>query len=376
MPQPAIPGHEDPPPLENRPDDVAVQAFEMATAPARWLLNLGADGSVALTATYALARAVVREAAERWPDWWNAELFGPPHREDDLAVLGALHDGLRRLKLVRRRARKLHITARGRELADDAAALLRVLIADLGRGDPFTETVAATVTGKLAARAPCEHDDLVASAIREARRGGWRNPDGQAPTERDVSWVVSEVLCRGEAYGVIERRPDSGQSRFHRSQIVLTGAARVVLGLDSDQFAGTVVLVFDAELLNARGVRARLAVGVRQHLTALHDAIQEAFGWYDDHLYSFWIDGELWGDENAELARPGTPDEAPQTADVPLAELDLAIGAKIAYVFDYGDEWRVRLILRQQTEPDGGVYPRVLKREGTPPSQYPEHDQD
>ncbi len=376
MPPPEHPPREDPTPLGDRPGDVAAHHVEAATAPARWLLEAGSDGGVALTATYALARAVVREAADRWPGWWNAELFGPPHREADLAVLEALHDGLRRLKLVRRRARKLHTTPRGRELADDAAALLRVLIADLGGGDPFTEAVAAAMTGRLAAGAPCEHDDLVAPALREVRSGGWRDPDGQAPTERDVSWVVSEVLCRGEAYGVIERRPDSGQSRFRRSQIVLTSAAKVALGLDGDQFAGTAVLVFDAELLNARGVRARLAVGARQHLTALHDAIQEAFGWYDDHLYSFWIDGEFWGDENAEFARPGTPDGASQTADVPLAELDLAIGAKIAYVFDYGDEWRVRLVLRQQTDADDRTYPRVLKRDGTPPPQYPEHDQD
>ncbi|MGO9319319.1 MAG: IS1096 element passenger TnpR family protein [Solirubrobacteraceae bacterium] len=74
------------------------------------------------------------------------------------------------------------------------------------------------------------------------------------------------------------------------------------------------------------------------------------------------MDGEFWGSENAEYARPGTPDGSSQTADVPLAELDLAIGAKIAYVFDYGDEWRVRLKLREEAEPDGGAYPRVLNR--------------
>jgi len=37
-----------------------------------------------------------------------------------------------------------------------------------------------------------------------------------------------------------------------------------------------------AELLNARGVLARLAVLERQHLTSLHDAIQQAFGWWAD----------------------------------------------------------------------------------------------
>src|SRR2546425_6748320 len=64
-----------------------------ATAPARWLLDAAASGGIAPTQTYALARAVVREAAERWPHWWDAELFGPPHPEADVPVLQALHDG-------------------------------------------------------------------------------------------------------------------------------------------------------------------------------------------------------------------------------------------------------------------------------------------
>ena len=68
------------------------------------------------------------------------------------------------------------------------------------------------------------------------------------------------------------------------------------------------VLVFDAELLNASGLRARLAIRARQHLTALHEAIQKAFGWHDDHLYSFWIDGEFWA-----ARTPSTRDRAPPT---------------------------------------------------------------
>jgi hypothetical protein len=65
------------------------EALERATAPARWLLDMGAEG-IALTQTHALARAVVREGAERWPQWGDAELFGPPHREADVRVLGEL----------------------------------------------------------------------------------------------------------------------------------------------------------------------------------------------------------------------------------------------------------------------------------------------
>ena len=209
----------------------------------------------------------MREAAERWPVWWDAELFGPPHREAELPILEELRDGLRRMKLVRRRARVLYATPLGRDLAADSDRLLRVLAADLGRGDPFTESVAAAMTDKLAAEGPCEHDDLVVSAFQEVGNGGWRDPDGDPPTERDISSVVTEVICRGEGYGVIARRPDSAGSRFRHGLLALTDGATVALGRGGDNSPGKTVLVFDVELrhrllLQAHGFEGLVSVQV------------------------------------------------------------------------------------------------------------------
>lgn len=64
---------------------VAVEAGD-AVEPARWLLECGEE-VIALTQTGALARSLVREAVERWPHWWRSDLFGPPHRETDVAPL-------------------------------------------------------------------------------------------------------------------------------------------------------------------------------------------------------------------------------------------------------------------------------------------------
>lgn len=66
-------------------------------------------------------------------------------------------------------------------------------------------------------------------------------------------------------------------------------------------------------------------------------------------------------------------DEGSRTANVPISELELSVGAKIAYLFDFGDDWRVRLTLREQGNPDGGDYPRVIALKGTPPQQYDDH---
>ncbi len=345
------------------------EGVERATAPVRWLLDMGVEG-IALTQTHALARAVVREGAERWPQWWDAELFGPPHREADVRVLEELREGLRRLGLVRRRGRQLRSTKRGRELAQDPQALLEVLAGDLGGGDEFTGVAADAIADALAT-GERNHDELAEAAATAARRGRWADGAGRPPSPTDLSWVVSEVLCRGEAYGLIERRHDDEGPRW-RSLLTLTDAGARVLATTRPGPIGGTVLIFDAELLNTPGVSARLAVGAEQHLTVLHDAIQAAFGWLDDHLYSFWLDGGFWGNAEQEFTSPIEPDGRAATADLPIAELGLEPGAVIAYLFDFGDEWRVRLTLRERSEGDGGTYPRVVERVGSAPPQYGE----
>lgn len=87
-------------------------------------------------------------------------------------------------------------------------------------------------------------------------------------------------------------------------------------------------------------------------------------------LYSFWLDGRFWGSNELEFTSPEVPDEGRATADVPIAELGLALGSKIAYIFDFGDEWRVLLTLSERTEPDGDALPRVSARVGRAPPQY------
>jgi hypothetical protein len=338
-----------------------------ATAVVRWLLQGGWDG-LGLTKTHALRRAVVREAAERWPHWWRHELFGPPHRESDLPVLAEVHGALTRLRLMRRRRETLLTTARGRELLADPEALLKLLHGDLG-GDGFDGDAWLLIEAALH-----EHGSLQSDRLREIvgpllALEGWRDADGERIGGWALVGALQPVLCRAEGYGLLRR---------HREPLTieLTAAGRALVALEAPApvtttaAAGDAALIFDAELLNVRGVRARLAVLERQPLTALHDAIQQAFGWYDDHLYSFWLDGSFFGADNVELTTPDTPDEGIATADVPLIELNLRLGQRIGYVFDFGDDWRVRLTVRERAAAERRDHPRVLELRGTPPPQY------
>ena len=51
-------------------------------------------------------------------------------------------------------------------------------------------------------------------------------------------------------------------------------------------------------------------------------------------------------------------------------------GQKIAYLFDFGDEWRVELTVARVDADDGGAYPRLLESIGEAPPQYPDLEED
>ena len=333
---------------------------------AAWLLERAVQG-LGLTKTHALQRAVVREAAERWPHWWNHELFGPPHREAELPVLQETHAGLRRLRLMRRQRETLRATVRGRELLGDPEELASILQEHLG-AEGFEGDAWRVIEGALQQSGPLTHDRLMDRVGPVLLVQGWRAADG-APLEGwALSGALQPVLWRAEGYGLLSGPRSPLMFELTAAGHRLAAGAPTLGG--TAPAAGNAALVFDAELLNARGVGAGLAVLERQPLTALHDAIQQAFGWWDDHLYSFWLDGSFFGPRDVELTSPVTPDEGVATADVPIIELDLRRGQRIGYVFDFGDEWRVRLTLRERSAAETGDYPRVLELRGTPPAQY------
>jgi shikimate kinase len=135
--------------------------------------------------------------------------------------------------------------------------------------------------------------------------------------------------------------------------------------------------VFEAELLDAPGVSRRIAVRGDQTLADLHDELRSSFEWWDDHLYSFWLDGEFWGTKESEYTAPFEAEPGTQTADVALERLGLTPDRKLAYIFDFGDEWRVSLTLAEARLVDETeTYPVTLERRGKAPPQYPVPDEE
>jgi hypothetical protein len=129
--------------------------------------------------------------------------------------------------------------------------------------------------------------------------------------------------------------------------------------------------VFRAELVDYPGVARTVALAEEQTLEDLAELLGEEFGWDDPHLYSFWLSGEFWDGPETEYAAPFELEEGgAKSAQTPIAEVGLEKGQKIAYLFDYGDQWRVEIAVTEIRDAGDDSYPQVLERAGEAPPQY------
>ena len=148
------------------------------------------------------------------------------------------------------------------------------------------------------------------------------------------------------------------------------------------------VYVFRAKLKGWHGVRRTIAIRCEETLIDLHDALQAAFDWDSQHPFAFWLSGKFWARGGVEYVHPLALKSRPfsrghaaiagprrRSAGRPMERLGLIEGQRIAYVFDFQSEWRVRLILREIAADDGGIYPRVLQSVGESPPQYIDYGQ-
>lgn len=197
-----------------------------ALAPAMWLMEQAADG-IALTQTGALSRALVREVAERWPSWWSADLFGPPNRQEDMALLCALDELLRHTRLLRRRGRQIVSTVRGRKLQADPPALLLTLARELLAGEDFRAACAELAAALILDGTVAGHSSALADRIHPAIIAeGWQAA-GEPPDVHHVSWTIADFLRPAEAIGLLQRRESDSRSR--PDTLILTDAGRAAL---------------------------------------------------------------------------------------------------------------------------------------------------
>jgi hypothetical protein len=121
-----------------------------------------------------------------------------------------------------------------------------------------------------------------------------------------------------------------------------------------------------------------------QTLADLHSAIFNAFGRSDEHMYEFQF-GEGPMDPKArryvlpgafEMGRGEENPPAGRVDRTSIESLGLEVGRSFGYWFDFGDDWwhQINVEAIEEKAPSG-KFPRVTKRVGKNPPQYPEEDE-
>ena len=115
-----------------------------------------------------------------------------------------------------------------------------------------------------------------------------------------------------------------------------------------------------------------------QMLSSLHKAIFKAFDRFEEHEYSFFLSNKPY-DRESEYTSPGigTDGTSKLATRIRIDSIELYGGPKFLYLFDYGDEWWHEVELISVTERvTRANYPRVVKKQGKSPPQYPKGIED
>lgn len=99
-------------------------------------------------------------------------------------------------------------------------------------------------------------------------------------------------------------------------------------------------------------------------LAWLHEVIQEAMGWMDTHLHQFEHEKKIYG-------VPDVDDwaETIDASSVALNQLLKRTGAKLAYTYDFGDNWAQTIRLQEVLPPDPNEILRCLAGERACPPE-------
>ncbi|MEM1123999.1 MAG: plasmid pRiA4b ORF-3 family protein, partial [Bacteroidota bacterium] len=116
----------------------------------------------------------------------------------------------------------------------------------------------------------------------------------------------------------------------------------------------------------------KVALNGEDTLLDLHQIIQKAFKFDDDHLYAFYMDKRR--NRSINDPRGGDP---PFVDDFQLGDLNLTINQRFFYLFDFGDSWEFTIDLLEIQEVDKKLKtPKIIEKKGEAPPQYGYYDED
>lgn len=112
----------------------------------------------------------------------------------------------------------------------------------------------------------------------------------------------------------------------------------------------------------------RIEASSTDTLKRLSEAINDAFGFWDDHLHSFFMDGNPWSKNVFWDKRDGGK---PTTEGTVIGNLGLYKGQSFLYLYDFGDEWRIIVKVEDIRHDEAPPYkPVIFEEYGDNPELY------
>jgi hypothetical protein len=116
-----------------------------------------------------------------------------------------------------------------------------------------------------------------------------------------------------------------------------------------------------------------------QTLADLHNAIFDAFGRWEEHMYEFQFGKGPMDPKAPRYVLPNALEIQKEQPNPPIGRvdqttigsLDLKVDDRFGYWFDFGDDWwhQINVEAIDDKVPEG-KFPRVTKQEGKSPPQY------
>lgn len=123
------------------------------------------------------------------------------------------------------------------------------------------------------------------------------------------------------------------------------------------------------------GCYRHIRISGKATLEELSDAILDAFNFDNDHLHAFFMNNRAWDEMDCYYSPYAEEDEFCSTDACNLQFLNLEIGKKFLYIFDFGDDWRFQCKVLKILDEDTKE-PVVVRTKGAAPMQYSEFDEE
>ncbi|MEK6816467.1 MAG: plasmid pRiA4b ORF-3 family protein, partial [Nanoarchaeota archaeon] len=136
-------------------------------------------------------------------------------------------------------------------------------------------------------------------------------------------------------------------------------------------------IIFKVMFRHRKGTWRNIELRAADSLEDLHNAIQQAMGWDNDHLYSFFMDNKFnGGDFDMEYTCPYEPGGRKTADKAQLGMFGFSKAQKFAYLFDFGDNHQFEIEVLDFGIADARKkYPLMLESKGKAPEQYRDYDE-